>query len=35
MPRIATRLTDKAVMNAKPDSKVRKLFDGEGLFLPD
>lgn len=33
MPRIATRLTDKAVMNAKPDSKPRKLFDGEGLFL--
>ena len=33
MPRIATRLTDKAVMNAKPDTKSRKLFDGEGLFL--
>jgi hypothetical protein len=33
MPKIATRLTDKAVMNAKPDSKPRKLFDGEGLFL--
>lgn len=33
MPRIATRLTDKAVMNAKPDSKPHKLFDGEGLFL--
>lgn len=32
MPRIATRLTDKAVMNAKPDGKL-KLFDGEGLFL--
>ena len=33
MPRVATRLTDKAVMNAKPDTKSRKLFDGEGLFL--
>lgn len=33
MPKIATRLTDKAVMNAKPDSKPRKLFDGDGLFL--
>lgn len=33
MPKLATRLTDKAVMNAKPESKPRKLFDGEGLFL--
>jgi integrase len=33
MPKIAARLTDKAVMNAKPDGKARKLFDGEGLFL--
>lgn len=32
MPRIATRLTDKAVMNAKHDDKP-KLFDGGGLFL--
>jgi integrase len=32
MPRITTRLTGKAVMNAKPDGKT-KLFDGEGLFL--
>lgn len=32
MPRIATRLTDKAVMNAKHEDKP-KLFDGGGLFL--
>lgn len=33
MPKIIVPLTDKRVMNAKPDSKPRKLFDGEGLFL--
>lgn len=32
MPRIATRLTDKAVMNARHEDKP-KLFDGGGLFL--
>jgi hypothetical protein len=26
-------LTDKAVLNAKPEEKARKLFDGSGLFL--
>lgn len=33
MPRLAPPLTDTEIRNAKPGSKPRRLFDGEGLHL--